>query len=234
MATSSRMPARIKLRNAAAPRVVNGQSVVAPAILHAQPEPVTPFAPRLAHIRGIEHRAVLRNCFFNIPILRSALCQPAATFAVLRDFTGQFDFLAIPRHHRPHDLMMRRILVVEDNELNRELLCDWLEVENYQVSSAATLEQAFVAIQEIPPDAVLLDVQLGDQDGLSIATWIRHQPTLSHIPVIAVTAHAMVTEQERIFQAGCNAYVPKPVDFKVLSKQLQQWLAVPASGPTTG
>jgi CheY-like chemotaxis protein len=130
--------------------------------------------------------------------------------------------------------MMRHILVVEDNDLSRELLSDWLESENYRVASATNLEEAFAAIQEMPPDAVLLDVQLGDQDGLSIATWIRHQPTLSHIPVIAVTAHAMVTEQERIFQAGCNAYVPKPVDFKVLTKHLQQWLAVPTTGRTTG
>jgi two-component system cell cycle response regulator DivK len=119
----------------------------------------------------------------------------------------------------------RRILVVEDNELSRELLCDWLEAENYQVASATDLEQAFAAIQEMPPDAVLLDVQLGDQDGLSIAWWMRKQPTLSHIPVIAVTAHAMVTEHERIYLAGCNACVSKPVDFKLLRQQLEQWLA---------
>jgi CheY-like chemotaxis protein len=125
------------------------------------------------------------------------------------------------------EVMRHRILVVEDNELNRELLCDWLETENYQVMSATNLAQAFTAIQEMPPDAVLLDVQLGDQDGLSIAWWIRKHATLSHIPVIAVTAHAMVTEQQRIFEAGCNACVSKPVDFKVLTKQLHQWLAVP-------
>jgi two-component system cell cycle response regulator DivK len=120
--------------------------------------------------------------------------------------------------------MTRHILVVEDNELNRELLCDWLETENYQVTSATDLQQAFDAIKELPPDAILLDVQLGDEDGLSIASWIRQRPTLCHIPVIAVTAQAMVTEQERIFQAGCNACVPKPIDFKVLTQQLQQWL----------
>ena len=121
--------------------------------------------------------------------------------------------------------MTRRVLVVEDNELSRELLCDWLEAENYGVASATTLEQAFAAIQEMPPDAVLLDVQLGNQDGLSLASWIRKQTSLSHIPVIAVTAHAMVTEQERIFLAGCNACVSKPVDFKLLRQQLEQWLA---------
>ena len=130
--------------------------------------------------------------------------------------------------------MKGRILVVEDNKLSRELLCDWLETESYQVISASDLQQAFDAIKEVPPDAILLDVQLGDQDGLSIATWIRRQPTLAHIRIIAVTAHAMVTEQERIFQSGCNAYVPKPVDFKVLSKQLQQWLAVPVASDRTG
>ena len=130
--------------------------------------------------------------------------------------------------------MMRHILVVEDNDLSRELLCDWLESEGYQVTSASALDQAFDAIKKLPPDAVLLDVQLGDQDGLSMASWMRRQPALSHIPIIAVTAHAMVTEQESIFQAGCNACVPKPIDFKVLTQQLQQWLAVPATGRSTG
>jgi two-component system cell cycle response regulator DivK len=130
--------------------------------------------------------------------------------------------------------MTRHILVVEDNDLSRELLCDWLESEGYQVTSASALDQAFDAIKKLPPDAVLLDVQLGDQDGLSMASWMRRQPTLSHIPIIAVTAHAMVTEQERISQAGCNACVPKPIDFKVLTQQLQHWLAVPATGRSTG
>ena len=86
------------------------------------------------------------------------------------------------------------------------------------------MQQSFDAIKKLPPDAILLDVQLGDEDGLSIAMWIRRQPDLARIPIIAVTAHAMVTEQERIFQSGCNAYVPKPIDFKLLAKELRRWL----------
>ena len=125
--------------------------------------------------------------------------------------------------------MKKRILVVEDNELSRELLCDWLETESYQVVAASNLQQAFDEIKKAPPDAILLDVQLGDQDGLSIATWIRRQPTLAHIGIIAVTAHAMLTEQARIFDSGCNAYVPKPIDFKLLTKELKQWLPVPVA-----
>jgi len=130
--------------------------------------------------------------------------------------------------------MKGHILVVEDNKLSRELLCDWLETENYQVTSASNLQQAFAAIKKLPPDAILLDVNLGDQDGLSIAMWIRNQPALAHIRIIAVTAHAMVTEQERIFQSGCNAYVPKPIDFKLLRKELNQWLALPVAPDHTG
>jgi len=80
--------------------------------------------------------------------------------------------------------------VVEDNDLSRELLCDWLESEGYQVTSASALDQAFDAIKKLPPDAVLLDVQLGDQDGLSMASWMRRQPALSHISNNSCNSHA--------------------------------------------
>jgi CheY-like chemotaxis protein len=120
--------------------------------------------------------------------------------------------------------MKHRILVVEDNQPNRELLCDWLESEGFDAVAAENLEQAFAAFKSQPPDAVLLDVQLGSEDGLSLATWIRKEPTSRSTPVIAVTAHAMVTDQERVMQAGCDACVSKPIDFKSLSEQLQRWL----------
>jgi CheY-like chemotaxis protein len=118
----------------------------------------------------------------------------------------------------------QRILVVEDNPLNRELLCDWLEVEGYEVWSVEDLSAAIRSIEEREPDAVLLDVQLGDEDGLSLAAWMRKQPKLCHIPVIAVTAHALVAEQDRFLQAGCNACVSKPIDFAMLREELQRWL----------
>lgn len=125
--------------------------------------------------------------------------------------------------------MKHRILVVEDNQPNRELLCDWLEAEGFEALAAENLEQAFAAFEDQPPHAVLLDVQLGPEDGLSLATWIRREPKLHNIPVIAVTAHAMVTDQERVLQAGCNACISKPVDFRLLGEQLEQWLTHVAS-----
>lgn len=125
--------------------------------------------------------------------------------------------------------MKHRILVVEDNAPNRELLCDWLEVEGHEVSSVEDLTAAIHSLEDHQPDAVLLDVQLGDEDGLSLAAWMRKQPKLQSVPVIAVTAHAMVTEQQSFLQAGCNACVSKPIDFQVLRGELGRWLRDPKS-----
>jgi CheY-like chemotaxis protein len=114
--------------------------------------------------------------------------------------------------------------VVEDNPLNRELLCDWLETEGHEVLSVEDLSAAMRSIEDRPPHAVLLDVQLGDQDGLSLAAWMRKHSKFCSIPVIAVTAHALVTEQSHFLQAGCNVCVSKPIDFKLLREELERWL----------
>jgi CheY-like chemotaxis protein len=120
--------------------------------------------------------------------------------------------------------MKNRILVVEDNPLNYELLRDWLEVEGYEVAIATDLNAAFAAIKNQPPNAVLLDVQLGCEDGLSLASWMREQPVFSEVPVIAVTAQAMASEHQHILERGCKGIVSKPVDFGELRRQLQLWL----------
>jgi two-component system, cell cycle response regulator DivK len=116
------------------------------------------------------------------------------------------------------------VLVVEDNQLNRELLCDWLEVEGYDVWSAADLKASYEVFVKRRPDAVLLDINLGADDGLDLVAWMRQKPELGEIPVIAVTAHALVAEQERILKAGCKACHSKPIDFQLLRKELNRWL----------
>jgi CheY-like chemotaxis protein len=126
--------------------------------------------------------------------------------------------------------MSRQVLIVEDNQANRELLSDWLEAEGFAVSSASNLEQAFASLKTHTPCVVLLDVQLGREDGLEVATWIRRQPQLQGLPVIAVTAHAMIADHERVIRAGCSGCIPKPIDFKQLRNELQLWLSAPNSG----
>ena len=119
------------------------------------------------------------------------------------------------------------ILVVEDNQLNRELLRDWLEVEGYEVWSAEDLQTSYEVFAKQIPDVVLLDINLGKDDGLDLVAWLRQKPEMCEIPVIAVTAHALVAEKERILQAGCRACLSKPVDFRVLRAELHRWLQDP-------
>jgi CheY-like chemotaxis protein len=124
----------------------------------------------------------------------------------------------------------RRVLIVEDNPVNRELLCDWLELEGFEALYAEELSTAIQILDRAGPRSalpaiVLLDVQVGAENGLSLAAWMRKQPQLAHIPVIAVTAHALVTEQERFLKAGCNSCVSKPIDFKLLKTEIDRWLA---------
>ena len=120
--------------------------------------------------------------------------------------------------------MKHRILVVEDRELNRELLCDWLEAEGYEVLAAEDLKAAYEVFAKQVPHAVLLDINLGTENGLDLITWMWKEPKFAEIPVIAVTAHAMVTEQDRIMQAGCRACLSKPVEFRALREELVRWL----------
>jgi two-component system cell cycle response regulator DivK len=113
---------------------------------------------------------------------------------------------------------------VEDNQLNRELLRDWLEAEGYEVWSAADLAASYEVFAKRTPDAILLDINLGPENGLDLIAWMRQKPELLQIPVIAVTAHALASEQERILEAGCRACLSKPVDFRGLREQLNRWL----------
>ena len=120
--------------------------------------------------------------------------------------------------------MKRGILVVEDNHLNRELLCDWLEVEGYEVWSTTDLKSSYEVFSKRAPDAVLLDINLGKDNGLDLLAWMRQKPETRGIPVIGVTAHALVAEQEHIREAGCGACLSKPIDFQLLREVLNRWL----------
>ncbi len=119
--------------------------------------------------------------------------------------------------------MKTRVLVVEDNPASQELLCEWLDRQGYAVRSAENLDAAHTAFREWSPQIVLLDIQLGSEDGLELAQWMRRDPLHQDVPVIAVTAHAIVGEQERMMRSGCDACVSKPVDLGLLGKLLDDW-----------
>jgi two-component system cell cycle response regulator/two-component system cell cycle response regulator DivK len=120
--------------------------------------------------------------------------------------------------------MKHRILVVEDQSSNRELLREWLHAEGYEVLAVGDLQSGVAAVLRLLPHAVLLDLELGSDDGLRLAAWVRKHPQFHSIPIIAVTGHVMLGDQERIFESGCNACISKPVDFRLLRSSLQRWL----------
>lgn len=102
------------------------------------------------------------------------------------------------------------ILVVEDNVANLLLARTILERAGFQTATAQSAEEAKQQLQEITPDLVLMDVGLPGQDGLSLTRELKSTAQTAAIPIVALTAHAMQSDQERAFAAGCDGYVSKP------------------------
>ncbi|MCG6988672.1 MAG: response regulator [Gemmatimonadetes bacterium] len=121
--------------------------------------------------------------------------------------------------------MSAKIAVVEDNPDNRLLVNTILEDE-YEVSEFETGKEAIAGLADDAPDLVLLDISLPEMDGTEVLAWIRQQPALSELPVIALTAHAMAGDREKYLAAGFNDYVTKPiVDEAVLLEAIRRCLS---------
>jgi two-component system, cell cycle response regulator DivK len=105
----------------------------------------------------------------------------------------------------------KRILVVEDNELNKKLLNDVLEAHGYEVLSTGRGEVAVEWAREYHPDLILMDLQLPDLSGLEATQQLKSDAKTHDIPVIAVTAFAMAGDEKKALAHGCDAYVAKPI-----------------------
>jgi len=117
--------------------------------------------------------------------------------------------------------MKHRILVVDDDPSYRDLIKDWLESEGHEAILAETLEDGFVGIATTPlPDVVLLDIHLGQKNGLTLVHWARKQRHLAHMQIAAVTGLASFKELKSISEAGCNTCFTKPIDFSALREYL--------------
>jgi CheY-like chemotaxis protein len=120
--------------------------------------------------------------------------------------------------------MAKRILVVEDNPDNRILISDVLSSMSYQVIVAEDGEQGVSTAEKEIPDLILMDLSLPRMDGWTAASLIKGKEALKHIPIIALTAHAMVGDREKALQAGCDDYISKPIDLRELSSKLTHFL----------
>lgn len=107
--------------------------------------------------------------------------------------------------------MAKTVLIVEDNELNMKLFNDLLEAHGYQTLKTASGSEAMELARAHKPDLVLMDIQLPEVSGEVVTEWMKADPELKHIPIVAVTAFAMKGDEERIRAKGCEAYLSKPI-----------------------
>lgn len=105
------------------------------------------------------------------------------------------------------------ILLVEDNEMNRDMLVRRLQRAGYKVATAGDGEAALTAMREQKPAVVLMDMNLPVKDGWTACREAQHDASIAEIPIIALTAHAMEEDKYRALEAGCSDYATKPVDF---------------------
>jgi len=116
---------------------------------------------------------------------------------------------------------MAKILLVEDNEMNRDMLTRRLERRGYQVVIATDGDQGVQRAQAEAPDLILMDMSLPVLDGWEATRRLRAMPATQAIPIIALTAHAMAGDREKALAAGCDDYDTKPIEFARLLEKIQ-------------
>ncbi len=119
---------------------------------------------------------------------------------------------------------MPTILLVEDNELNRDMLSRRLVRRGYAVVSAQDGEQGHMMACAQRPDLILMDIGLPGMDGWQVTRLLKNNPQTGGIPIIALTAHALLTDREKAREVGCDDYDTKPIDFVRLSAKIEALL----------
>ena len=119
---------------------------------------------------------------------------------------------------------MQRILLVEDNELNRDMLARRLARAGFEVLLALDGQEGVDAARRERPDLVLMDMSLPCLDGWAATRVLKADPRTSSIPVIALTAHAMMGDREKALEAGCDEFATKPVDMRLLLETIEKFL----------
>ena len=119
---------------------------------------------------------------------------------------------------------MPKILLVEDNEMNRDMLSRRLQRKGYDVLTVGSGEQGLSVAGQEMPDLILMDITLPGMDGWEAARLLKADEKTGHIPIIALTARALMSDQAKAFEVGCNEYDTKPVDFARLTEKIENLL----------
>ena len=122
------------------------------------------------------------------------------------------------------ETMAKRILIVEDNELNMKLFHDLLEARGYETIQTRDGIDALKIVRSEKPDLILMDIQLPEVSGLEVTKWLKEDDEFKSIPIIAVTAFAMKGDEEKIRAGGCEAYISKPISISSFFETIEKFL----------
>ncbi len=118
----------------------------------------------------------------------------------------------------------KTVLHIEDNFDNRLLVRRLLQADGFEVLEAENAHQAMEALKAIIPDLILMDINMPDIDGYTLTLQIKSTPNLQSIPVVAITANVMRGDREKVFKAGCDGYIEKPIDVDRFVEQVSGYL----------
>lgn len=119
----------------------------------------------------------------------------------------------------------KKVLCVEDNSVNMLLVSRIVEAEGHELIKAEDADTAEAVLSEVVPDIILLDINLPGRSGLDLAREFKSDKRLAPVPLIATTAQVLVGDRERCLEAGCDDYLPKPLDIRKLREVLRQYLS---------
>jgi two-component system cell cycle response regulator DivK len=128
-------------------------------------------------------------------------------------------------NHGPGKQCSKKVLIVEDNDLNMKLFNDLLEAHGYNTLQTRDGVEALKLARQHRPDLILMDIQLPEISGLEVTKWLKEDDDLRSIPVIAVTAFAMKGDEEKIRGGGCEAYIAKPISVASFLRTVERFLA---------
>jgi CheY-like chemotaxis protein len=116
------------------------------------------------------------------------------------------------------------ILIVDDNPMNMKLVRILLTTEGYEVRTAVDADEALNVLKEFHPRVILMDIQLPGIDGLELTRRLKSDPSTQDITILALTAYVMKGDKEKILAAGCDGYIPKPIDTRTLAQLVAEYL----------
>jgi PAS domain S-box-containing protein len=171
----------------------------------------------------VESEPQVGSCF-TLRLPYQAGQQPVTNSQANHDIPTQATIASQPQPAVHNGYRMPRVLVVEDNHANRQMLQDILEIIGYQVETAEDGEMAMQRAESQSPDLILMDIQMPKMDGFQVMQRLRTNPQFTDLPIIALTALVMPGDRERCLAAGATDYLPKPVQIDELKAMLDRWL----------